>query len=161
MSDIDRLLQYLNDLGGGRGPASEQTMLDIAKGLNIQTSQGIVQTNTKTVGQNTNAFSKATQTVNKFANGLGNVATSLINFGKEQRKVSTIVRDVGDSFQTFGGVIKGFASFLSVLDDNFASFKKLSQAGVFAGDDMSSLSRVAAELGIDLDKLTSMTAGSA
>ena len=39
MSDIDRLLDYMKDLGGGRGPASEQTMLDIAKGLNIQTSR--------------------------------------------------------------------------------------------------------------------------
>ena len=161
MSDIDRLLDYMKDLGGGRGPASEQTMLDIAKGLNIQTSQGVVQTNTKTINQNTNAFNKVTNSINKFANGLGSVTTSLINYGKEQRKVSTIVRDVGDSFQTFGGVIKGFASFLTVLDENFASFKKLSQAGVFAGEDMSSLSRVAAELGIDLDKLTTMTAGSA
>ena len=151
----------MRELGGGRGPASEQTMLDIARGLNIQTSQGVVQTNTKTVSQNTNAFSKATDVVNKFANGLGGVVTSLINYSKEQKKVSAIVRDVGDSFSTFGGVIKGFASFLTVLDENFASFKKLSQAGVFAGDDMSSLSRVAAELGIDLDKLTTMTANSA
>ena len=161
MSDIDKLLDYMRELGGGRGPASEQTMLDIARGLNIQTSQGVVQTNTKTVNENSGAFKKVTKVVEGFGNGLGNVVTSLINYSKEQKKVSTIVRDVGDSFQTFGGVIKGFASFISVLDENFASFKKLSQAGVFAGDDMSSLSRVAAELGIDLDKLTTMTANSA
>jgi len=161
MSDIDKLLQYLNDLGGGRGPASEQTMLDIAKGLNISTTAGIVSVNSGEVKKNTGAFKEGTKALNIFTNGLGGVVSSLIAYSKEQRKVSTIIRDVGDSFRMVSGVTKGFSDFMSVLDENFSAFKKLSQAGVFAGDDIDRLTRTAAQLGIDLDKLTSFTAGSA
>ena len=161
MSDIQKLIDYLGDLGGGRGPASEQTMLDIAKGLNISTTAGIVKVNSKTVEENTGAFKDANKALNLFTNGLGGVVSSLIAFSKEQRKVSTIIRDVGDKFSMVSGVTKGFSDFMSVLDENFSAFKKLSQAGVFAGDDIDRLTRTAAQLGIDLDKLTSFTAGSA
>ena len=156
--DVKDLIDYLRDLNGGKGPASEQTMQDIAKGLNVDLSSGIVKTTGKEVERTGNSFKDLTKNVVKLTTAFGNTIAAVVDFAKEQRKASIVLRDLGNALDPTG-LTRGFSAMLGVMDDNMGAFRKLSQAGVFAGEDVTRLSRVAAELGIDLEKLTSNLAG--
>ena len=158
MADIDKLLDYLRDLNGGKGPASEQTMQDIAKGLNVDLSGGIVKTTGKNMQDTGNKVKDFGNAVLKLTTAFGSTIAAVVDFAKEQRKASIVLRDLGNALDPTG-LTKGFSAMLGVMDDNMGAFRKLSQAGVFAGEDVTRLSRVAADLGIDLEKLTTNLAG--
>ena len=128
MSDIDKLLDYLRDLNGGKGPATEQTMQDIAKGLNVDLSGGIVKTTGKNMEETGNQAKDLGKSLLKLTTAFGSTIAAVVDFAKEQRKASIVLRDLGNALDPTG-LTKGFAAMLGVMDDNMGAFRKLSQAG--------------------------------
>ena len=157
MADNDDLIQYLQNLAGGKGPATEATMTGIAKSLGVAVSDGntLVTANKGAMSTMTAAIGKSVKALGNITKFLGNATETVVDFSKEQRKASQVMKD----FTTvLGGPIAGLgkmaSALIGVLDDNQKAFNSLSSSGIYAGKQFNQLSADAAALGIDLGKFT-------
>lgn len=157
MADNDDLIQYLQNLAGGKGPATEATMTGIAKSLGVAVSDGntLVTANKGAMSSMTRAIGQSVNALGKITNFLGNASETVVDFSKEQRKASQVMKDFTS---VLGGPIAGLgkmaSALIGVLDDNQKAFNSLSSSGIYAGKQFNQLSADAAALGIDLGKFT-------
>jgi len=156
MADNQDLIDFLRQLGGGKGPASEATMSAVATKLGIAVDGG-----NKLTMQNENATKKVIDKVLQFANVAGSATKvlagateSVVDFSKEQRKASQVMKDFTSVIPIISGLGRTASALLGILDDNQKAFNSLSTSGIYAGKQFNSLSKDAAALGIDLGKFT-------
>ena len=156
MADNDDLIQYLQNLAGGKGPATEATMTGIAKSLGVAVSDGntLVTANKGAMSSMTNAIGKSVAALGNITKFLGNASETVVDFSKEQRKASQVMKDFTSILGPLAGLGKMASALIGVLDDNQKSFNSLSSSGIYAGKQFNRLSADAAALGIDLGKFT-------
>ena len=156
MSNNEDLIQYLQNLAGGKGPATEATMTGIAKSLGVAVSDGnaLVTANKGAVSSMVKGIGKAVDGLGNITKFLGNATETVVDFSKEQRKASQVMKDFTSILGPLAGLGKMASALIGVLDDNQKSFNSLSSSGIYAGKQFNQLSADAAALGIDLGKFT-------
>jgi len=153
---MDELIEYLKSLGGGKGPASNASIESLARALGVQVSAGdaTVISSKKSFDGWVGSIVKGINVADKLTNKFGSMVESVVDFSKEQRKATQVVKDFSSVIPIMKGLGVAASSIISVLDDNMKSFQSMTGAGVYAGKRFNMLSRDAAALGIDLEKFT-------
>jgi len=141
--DIEQLLQMTATRGG---PASEDTLKELARSLGKDGGDSILKATTK-------SFGGVIKTADALTGAVGTATKAIVDFANERRKVSQVVSELTGNIPVFRGVGKAGSVLLETLENNQTAFNTLSQAGIFAGKRFSILSRDAAALGLTTEEL--------
>lgn len=95
------------------------------------------------------AFDKLTPVINGFQNAMGAIITSSNN-------VSDVFKAFSSLPGPLGSIASGFALLNKVQEENFASYQKLTQAGVNFGGDINTLRITANNMGLTFDQLSDL-----
>ena len=156
MTDNADLITYLQGLAGGKGPATEATMAGIASKLGASIDRGntVMAGSESSMKKLTSSLGGLVKKAGNLTNVLADGTESVVNFSKEQRKVSQVMKDFSSVIPIVSGLGRTASALISVLDDNMKSFQSLTTGGIYAGQRFNRLSQDAANLGIDLGKFT-------
>ena len=171
------------NVGGDGNIASEQTLLALVAAVeklaagkgsgagakvqqlyNQSVAQGTAQQtkNTKSQKSNTDALDENTNKLNVMrlamgglVTGLGQLAGSALNLGKELLVGGDTLSDFAKHVPLVGGYLSALTG---LIDQNIDSFRTLSQVGATFGDGMNEIRAVSAAAGIPLGEFTELVA---